>query len=93
MTVNLREIMTGRTYPEAGAVVYGILVSDIDNGDGIVLDATGVVSIPSMFLNMSIGKFIEDFGYERLKGKVSFSGLTKSEAERLKRYMMTKVQR
>ena len=31
---------------------------------------TGVEPLPSIFLNMSLGRIIEDFGEEALKGKL-----------------------
>lgn len=48
---------------------------------------TGVESLPSIFLNMSLGRIIEDFGEEALKGKLSFKNITKAQAERVKDYL------
>lgn len=47
----------------------------------------GVSSLPSMFLNVSIGKFIDKFGFETLKKKISFAKITKLQAERLTDYI------
>ncbi len=57
----------------------------------------GVSSIPSIFLNMSFGQFIDNFGIEKLRGMVSFSYITKLQAERitdyLKRYKCVGIER
>lgn len=47
----------------------------------------GVSSLPSMFLNVSIGKFIDEFGFETLKKKISFAKITKLQAELLTDYI------
>lgn len=36
---------------------------------------------------MSLGRIIEDFGEEALKGKLSFKNITKAQAERVKDYL------
>ena len=36
---------------------------------------------------MSLGRIIEDFGEETLKGKLSFKNITKAQAERVKDYL------
>lgn len=49
----------------------------MNSSDKITIDMEGVSSLPSMFLNVSIGKFIDEFGFETLKKKISFTKITK----------------
>ncbi len=91
ITIYLKDLMDCRTYPAAGSLLYDILVQEID--DGVMLNAKNVASIPSMFLNMSIGKFIEDYGYDRMKGKVSFSNMTKVQGDMIKKYISSVLER
>ncbi len=86
-SIKLQEILSNKTYPDAGSVLYDMLVAKIDTENNIVLDMTGVVSLPSMFLNTSIGKFIETYGLELLRKKVSFHKISATQANRIKEYI------
>lgn len=58
-SINLQAIMTNKTYPVAGEILFDMLAEKIKSENKIVLDLDGVVSLPSMFLNMSIGRFLK----------------------------------
>ena len=86
-TIKLKEMMLNRTYPEAGAALYAEFCQHKDSVDKIIVDLDGVETLPSMFLNMCIGAYIDNFGKESLKEKISFTKITRSQAERLKVYL------
>ena len=79
-------LLEGKTYPQAGAELYDILVQNMDEPK-IVLDMTGVSILPSMFLNMSIGKFIDNYGVDVLRSKISFHKISVSQDQRIKDYV------
>ena len=79
--------MQNRSYPESGNVLYDQMVENISSSEKVVLDLDGVVALPTMFLNVSIGKFLDTYGVDELKQKVSFARVTASQAERLKNYI------
>ena len=83
---DMQTLLEGKTYPQAGAELYDILVQKIDEPK-IVLDMTGVSILPSMFLNMSIGKFIDNYGVDVLRSKISFHKISVSQAQRIKDYV------
>ncbi len=85
--INLSTIMSNKSYPEAGQDLYYMIESKIDNEDRIVIDLDGVVSLPSMFLNVSIGKFIQEYGVDLLREKISFSRISATQAERIREYI------
>jgi hypothetical protein len=85
-TIDLQPILTNNSYPDAGLALYRRLIDKIENEDKIILNLKNVDILPSMFLNMSIGKIIEDFGVDKLK-KITFAEITKSQAERIKDYV------
>lgn len=85
--INLQQIMKNKTYPESGLALFEIMVDKMKMNDKIVIDLDGVVSMPSMFLNTSIGKFIEQYGVDVLREKVSFSRISSTQADRLKLYI------
>ena len=86
-TINLKEMMINRTYPEAGAALYAEICMQKDSVDKIIVDLDGVETLPSMFLNTSIGAYIDNVGKESLKEKISFAKITRSQAERLRDYL------
>ncbi len=86
-SIKLQKIMAGKTYPEAGEVLYDMLQKKKDQDEVIILDLEGVASLPSMFLNVSIGKFIKDYGVDLLRQKVSFAKISATQAERIKDYI------
>jgi hypothetical protein len=86
-TISLREMMINRTYPEAGAALYAEFCLHRESADKIIVDLEGVETLPSMFLNTSIGAYIDNFGKESLKEKISFAKITRSQAERLRDYL------
>lgn len=86
-TINLKDIMSNQSLPDAGSRLLEIMMSKLNAGENIILDMDGVPSLPSIFLNTSIGKFIEEKGVKLLKQKVSFAQITKGQAERLQEYI------
>lgn len=86
-TIRLYDIMSGRDYPAAGDYLYDLIIKNKDTSDKIVIDLDGVPSLPSIFLNVSIGKYIEEFGLDSLKKKISFAKITKSQAQRITDYI------
>lgn len=87
--------MEGKDFPDAGRSLFELIKKDMDACDKITINMEGVSSLPSMFLNVSIGKYIDEFGLDSLKRKVSFTKITKAQAERLTEYIsksQTKVE-
>lgn len=72
--------------PNAGQIFYDAINNAIQANDNIVVDMTGVSSLPSIFLNVSVGRVIEEQGKEVLRTHVTFVKITKSQAIRLKEY-------
>lgn len=87
--VNIRDILSSHAnLPDAGVELYKIIVCTISSDDKIVANMEGVTSLPSIFLNVSLGKIIDDYDIETLKKHISFSNITRSQAERLKDYLI-----
>lgn len=84
--INLKSFLDGRSYPEAGELFYSEILKYISDTDRIVVNMSDVDLLPSMFLNVSIGKLIDTYGKQRVKETISFTMITKSQASRLKDY-------
>jgi hypothetical protein len=79
--------MDGKTYPDSGVELYDLLEGKMTDNERVILDMTGVTSLPSMFLNVSIGRFVKQHGYQALKDKVSFANISQSQANRMVEYI------
>ena len=85
--ITVYDIMQNRAYPDAGGVLFDMIEKRINDNEKIVLDLTNVISLPSMFLNMSLGVFIEKYGIDLLREKISFTKISATQAKRIKEYI------
>lgn len=86
-TIILKDLMVGRDYPTAGGALFDIIRKYISTNDRIIINMDGVDSLPSMFLNTSIGQFIDNYGKDLLRQKISFTKITRTQALRLQDYL------
>ena len=86
-TIKLSPILDGKTYPEAGSILYDKLSPAMKTDTNIILDMQGVDLLPSMFLNVSLGRIITEFGRSNIK-KISFTNISRSQAQRIKDYIL-----
>lgn len=84
--INVSDIMTGKSYPDAGASLYVILTQNLDK-DRIVLDMKGITVVPSMFLNTSIGRLITEKGVSVVKQKIAFCNILTSQMAHIREYV------
>lgn len=77
-----------KTLPDAGNYLYSRIKKAIEEGDKVSVNMNEVTSLPSIFLNVSLGKIIDEFGKEELKKHVGFTKITKQQALRLKDYLL-----
>ena len=84
--IQLSQLMADRPYPESGQMLYDYMSPLLANGESVTLDLAGVISLPSMFLNASIGMAAREYGVESIKKNIAFRHVTKTQAERLKEY-------
>ncbi|MBQ0016444.1 MAG: STAS-like domain-containing protein [Bacteroidales bacterium] len=84
--ISLNLLMQDKSYPESGSLLYDIIYQSIQNDQTIDIDMTGVVSLPSMFLNATFGKAFSQFGVDSIKQKTKFFHISRSQAERISEY-------
>ncbi len=72
----------------AGNVLYDNIKNAITRKEQVSINMNGVSSLPSILLNVSFGRIIDENGKETLKNYVVFRQITKQQALRLKDYMM-----
>ena len=84
--IKISQIMENRTYPESGKLLYDYISPLLSKNQSVTLDLNGVDSLPSMFLNASIGVAAREYGAETIKKNVVFFHVSRAHAERLKEY-------
>lgn len=87
-TVLLKNILENKNYPDAGEFIFMDIKDSIIANDKVIIDMSDVLSVPTMFLNMSIGAVIDEFGIQKLKESIGFRNISKSEAERIQKYII-----
>lgn len=87
-TIRLNQITSSfKETTDAGTTLYNEIKAQISSDNKAVIDMTGVTSLSSVFLNVSIGRIIDDYGMKRLKDSVSFINITQQQAKRLTEYL------
>lgn len=71
----------------AGNSFYNSIKQAISNNDKLSVNMDGVTSLPSVFLNISLGRIIDEEGKDKLKQYVGFVRITKQQAVRLSDYL------
>lgn len=82
----LQDILIDNDYSDGGSKVYEIAKNAITNKEIIVLDMKGVDSVPTIFMNTSFGKLIDEFGLETTKKSFKFRNILKTQVERISKY-------
>jgi hypothetical protein len=79
------DIVDGKDFLSSGNELYEKIMEN-NHCDRIVLNMEGITMLPSVFLNVSLGRYIEEFGLDKAR-KITFSNITKQQAERIKDYI------
>jgi hypothetical protein len=86
ISILLKDILNGRTYPEGGSVLFEVAKKAVQEGNTISLDLDGVESFPTTFMNTSFGDLIELYGIETTKTLFRFNNITASQVKRIRKY-------
>lgn len=84
--IDIKQLMDSASYPDAGYMLYQKAKPMIEAGGVVRMDLTDVTSLPTLFMNMSFGKLINDFGKEKVMASLKFYSITKVQLERIKKY-------
>ena len=88
-TILLKDIMnSSELLPDAGNIFYSRIIQGLDKSEKVVIDMTDVTAMPSIFLNVSIGRIIDEMGMDKVKNSIAFTMITKQQALRLRDYMI-----
>jgi hypothetical protein len=87
MIIKLKNILEKEDYPNAGNILFGHIKKAINDNEVLIIDMIDVISIPTMFMNNAFGTVIDEFGVDKLKYFISFKNISKSQAERITKYL------
>jgi len=87
-TILLKNILNEKAYPDAGDFIFKDIKDSIIAHDKVIIDMSDVLSVPTMFLNTSIGAIIDEFGTQKLKESIGFRNISKAEALRIQKYII-----
>ena len=85
-TLIINNIITEKTLVQSGNLLFDEINKSMNANEKLVLDMNGVSSLPSIFMNMSFGQFIDNYGLEKLLSTIQIINITKSQAERISNY-------
>lgn len=86
-TIHLNQILLqDADLTVAGEKFYDLVKNHIAGSEKVVVDMENVTSLPSIFLNVSFGRIIDEYGMEAVRQLFTFVKITKIQAERLKKY-------
>ncbi len=69
---------------EQGEMIYSYIISELSNGNHVVLDFSGIESTITPFLNVSIGRLYETYTSSQLNDSIEFSNLPKGTDVKIK---------
>lgn len=78
--------MKNGSFPEGGAKLYDIAKPIMVSGGIIRLNFDGVDALPSLFMNVSFGKLIPEFGIKNVIQSLKFYDISRVELEHIRRY-------
>lgn len=87
-TILLKNILVEKGYPVAGDSIYKDIKDSIIAHEKLIIDMNEVLSVPTMFLNTSFGAIMDEFGSQKLKESIGFKNITKSQVERIQKYII-----
>ena len=87
-TIILKNVLVDKEYPDAGEFIFKDIKDSIIAHDKVIIDMSDVLSVPTMFLNTSFGAIIDEYGTDKLKESISFKNITKSQVERIQKYLI-----
>lgn len=86
-TIILKDVLSVKSYPDAGDYIFNDIKDCILMNDKVIFDMSEVLSVPTMFLNTSFGAIIDEFGVQKLKSSIGFKNISKTQVERIQKYI------
>lgn len=84
--IYIKDLLINGSFPEGGAKLYDLAKPIMETGGTIKLNFDGVDALPSLFMNVSFGKLIPEFGIRNVVQSLKFYDISKVQLEHIRRY-------
>ena len=85
-TVIVNNMISEKTLVQSGNLLFDEINKCMSTNERLIIDMKGVSSLPSIFMNVSFGQFIDNYGLEKLLSIIQIINITKTQAERISSY-------
>lgn len=79
-------INTNENLSDAGKALYNAVLPYLEGEDKIILDFSGNMGIPTLFLNTSLGDLMDAYGINKIKKAFKYTNIQTTQAERIQKY-------
>lgn len=84
--IYIKELLFDGSFPDGGARLYDLARPIIASSGTVRLNFSGVDALPSLFMNVSFGKLIPEFGIDTVAKALKFYDISKAQLEHIRRY-------
>jgi len=91
--INVLDIVDQCSSPENGEILHRVLKERLFAGERVALSFQGVSSVSTSFINTALIELLEEFDFEVIKSKLSFTDTNRIINETIKRRFTFEVQR
>lgn len=85
-TIILHDLLESHTYVESGSIVFDVAKDVVSRDEIITIDMANVESVPTNFLNTSLGALMDIYGVEKTKKSFRFKNILRTQVERISKY-------
>lgn len=87
--IKIKDLLAVGSYPEAGAKLYWLANPLLAQKQPIEIDMSDVASVPTLFMNISFGRLMSEYGKEPVMRSIRFFNISRSQLERFKSYFQS----
>lgn len=77
MAITIKDHIESASSYSDGEVIFRLLVDPIREGKGVVVDFSGITSIPSAFVNSAFIRLLEHVSFEQVRSTLTFINSTR----------------
>lgn len=85
-TIILHDLLESHNYVESGVIVFDVAKDVVSRDEIIMIDMANVESVPTNFLNTSLGALMDIYGVEKTKKSFRFKNILKTQVDRISKY-------
>ncbi|WP_349743631.1 STAS-like domain-containing protein [Roseateles cavernae] len=72
MVVKVSELTPAASSYEDGDVIFRLLIEPVQKGEKVIVDFTGITSVPSAFVNGAFVRLLEHVSFDQVRRTLNF---------------------